>query len=107
MDYTWPEVYLDPAALAEARLPPRLGAWHGQTAPGNGRALRQRGELPASRPLVHGDRTFTALPSDVTDPAAGSFVTHLLGPGHDDSRRIAAFRAFLDDATWRRTAPPC
>ena len=43
MDYTWPELYLDAAALAEAGLPPRLGAWHGQTVPGNGRALRQRG----------------------------------------------------------------
>ncbi len=98
MYYTWPEVYLDAETLAETGLPPRLGAWHGQTVHGNARAIRQRGDLPALRPLVHGDRAFTALPSAVSYPVAGSFVTHLLGPGHDDVSRIAAFRTFLADA---------
>lgn len=98
MYYTWPEVYFDAATLSERGLPPRLGAWYGKTVHGNAREARENGELPALTPLVHGNRAFTALPDGITYPAAGSFVTHLLGAGHADPARIAAFRAFLDDA---------
>ena len=98
MYYTWPEVYFDEATLAERGLPPRLGAWYGKTVHGNAREAREQGELPALTPLVHGNQAFTALPDGITYPAAGSFVTFLLGPGHGDAARIAAFRAFLDDA---------
>ncbi len=98
MTYTWPEVYFDAPTLVERGLPPRLGAWYGKTVHGNAQDARQQGELPALTPLAHGNQAFTALPDGVTYPAAGSFVTFLLGPGHGDAARIAAFRAFLDDA---------
>jgi len=98
MTYTWPEVYFDAATLSERGLPPRLGAWYGKTVHGNAQEARERGELPALTPLAHGNHAFLALPDGITYPAAGSFVTHLLGAGHADPERIAAFRAFLDDA---------
>jgi hypothetical protein len=98
MYYTWPEIYFDPATLAERGLPPRLGAWYGLTVHGNAQRTRAAGELPALRPLVHGNVAFRALPDGVTYPAAGSFVTYLLGAGHGDPDRIAAFRAFLAEA---------
>lgn len=98
MYYTWPEVYFDAETLAARGLPPRIGAWYGQTVHGNARGARTAGELPALAPLVHGNRAFWDLPDGVGYPAAGSFVTHLLGPGHGDRARIADFRAFLDDA---------
>jgi hypothetical protein len=98
MTYTWPEVYFDEATLTGRGLPPRLGAWYGKTVHGNAREARERGELPALTPLAHGNQAFVALPDTITYPAAGSFVTHLLGAGHADGARIAAFRAFLDDA---------
>lgn len=98
MYYTWPEVFFDAETLAARGLPPRLGAWYGQTVHGHAQAARASGELPALAPLVHGNQAFRALPDGLTYPAAGSFVTHLLGPGHADPARIAAFRAFLDDA---------
>ena len=98
MYYTWPEVYFDAATLAERGLPPRLGAWYGRTVHGNAQEARANGELPALTQLVHGNQVFFALPDGITYPAAGSFVTHLLGAGHTDLARIAAFRAFLDDA---------
>jgi len=98
MYYTWPEVYFDAATLAERGLPPRLGAWYGRTVHGNAQEARANGELPALIPLVHGNQAFFALPDGITYPAAGSFATHLLGAGHADLARIAAFRAFLDDA---------
>jgi hypothetical protein len=65
---------------------------------GNAQLARAAGELPALRPLVHGNQAFRALPDGVTYPAAGSFVTYLLGAGHADPDRIAAFRAFLAEA---------
>ena len=95
---TWPEVYFDTATLTARGLPPRIGAWYGQTVHGHARAARERGELPALTPLAHGNRAFLALPDGITYPAAGSFVTYLLGPGHGDAGRIAAFRAFLEEA---------
>jgi hypothetical protein len=98
MYYTWPEVYFDEVTLAQRGLPPRIGAWYGLTVHGNARAARADGELPDLAPLVHGNRSWNALPDALTYPAAGSFVTHLLGAGHTDLARIAAFRAFLDDA---------
>ena len=98
MYYTWPEVYFDAATLAERGLPPRLGAWYGRTVHGNAQEARANGELPSLTPLAHGNQAFFALPDGITYPAAGSFVTHLLGAGHGDLERIAAFRAFLDDA---------
>ncbi len=98
MYYTWPEVYFDEATLAERGLPPRLGAWYGMTVHGNAQAALARRELPALAPLAHGNRGWNALPDTLTYPAAGSFVTHLLGAGHTDLARIAAFRAFLEDA---------
>ena len=98
MYYTWPEVYFDAATLAQRGLPPRIGAWYGQTVHGHARGARLRGELPALAPLVHGHQAFDALPDGLTYPAAGSFVTFLLGPGHADAVRIAAFRAFLEEA---------
>jgi hypothetical protein len=98
MYYTWPEVFFDTATLGERGLPPRLGAWYGLTVHGNAQRTRAAGELPALRPLVHGHQAFTALPDGVTYPAAGSFVTYLLGAGHTDLPRIAAFRAFLEAA---------
>ncbi len=98
MYYTWPEVYFDEATLAERGLPPRLGAWYGLTVHGNAQAALARGELPALAPLAHGNRAWNALPGALTYPAAGSFVTHLLGAGHADLARIAAFRGFLEDA---------
>lgn len=104
MHYTWPEVYFDAATLSARGLPPRLGAWYGKTVHGNAREARDRGELPALVPLVHGDEAFDALPDGTTYPAAGSFVTFLLGTGHADQPRIAAFRAFLDDANRARDA---
>jgi hypothetical protein len=98
MYYTWPEVYFDEATLAERGLPPRLGAWYGRTVHGNAQEARFEGDLPELAPLVHGNRVFYALPDGITYPASGSFVTFLLGPGHGEVARIAAFRAFLDDA---------
>lgn len=98
MYYTWPGVFFDEAALAERGLPPRLGAWYGRTVHGNAQEARRAGDLPDLAPLVHGNRVFYALPDGITYPASGSFVTYLLGPGHADLERIAAFRAFLDDA---------
>jgi hypothetical protein len=98
MAYTWPEVYFDAATLSERGLPPRLGAWYGLTVHGNAQRTRERGELPALTPLVHGNQAFLALPDGITYPAAGSFVTFLLDPGQTDPARIAAFRAFLDEA---------
>lgn len=98
MYYTWPEVYFDQSTLAERGLPPRLGAWYGASVHGNAQAAQASGELPALTPLAHGNRAWNALPDTLTYPAAGSFVTHLLGAGHADLERIAAFRAFLDDA---------
>lgn len=98
MYYTWPEVFFDAATLAERGLPPRIGAWYGLTVHGNAQRTRAAGELPALRPLVPGDREFRALPDGVTYPMAGSFVTYLLGPGHADLERIAAFRVFLTEA---------
>jgi len=98
MYYTWPKVYFDESTLAERGLPPRLGAWYGMTVHGNAQAARARGELPALTRLAHGNRAWNALPDTLTYPAAGSFVTHLLGAGHADLVRIAAFRAFLDEA---------
>lgn len=98
MYYTWPEVYFDEATLAERGLPPRLGAWYGLSVHGNAQAALERGELPPLLPLVHGNRAWNALPDTLTYPAAGSFVTHLLGAGHADLTRLTAFRAFLDDA---------
>jgi hypothetical protein len=104
MYYTWPEVYFDAATLAERGLPPRLGAWYGRTVHGNAQRTRAAGELPELRPLVHGDGAFRALPDAVTYPAAGSFVTYVLGAGHADPARIAAFRAFLAEADAARDA---
>jgi len=98
MYYTWPGVFFDDATLAERGLPPRLGAWFGRTVHGNAQEARRDGDLPELAPLVHGNRVFYALPDGITYPAAGSFVTYVLGPGHADLERIAAFRAFLDDA---------
>ncbi|MBW6456045.1 MAG: hypothetical protein K0A98_09155 [Trueperaceae bacterium] len=98
MTYTWPEVYFDAATLAERGLPPRLGAWYGKTVHGNAREARERGELPALTPLAHGNQAFNALPDGITYPAAGSFVTFLLGPGTGDPARIAAFQAFFEEA---------
>jgi len=98
MYYTWPEVYFDAATLSERGLPPRLGAWYGRTVHGNAQEARANGELPALTQLVHGNQVFFALPDGITYPAAGSFVTHLLGAGHSDLPRIAALRAFFDEA---------
>ncbi len=98
MAYTWPEVYFDEATLSERGLPPRLGAWYGKTVHGNAQAARERGDLPALAPLAHGNQAFLALPDGITYPAAGSFVTFLLGPGHGDAKRIADFRLFLEEA---------
>jgi hypothetical protein len=98
MAYTWPEVYFDAATLAARGLPPRIGAWYGKTVHGHAQDARERGELPALAPLAHGSQAFLALPDGITYPAAGSFVTFLLGAGHADTTRITAFRAFLEEA---------
>lgn len=98
MAYTWPEVYFDAATLSERGLPARLGAWYGKTVHGHAQEARERGELPALTPLAHGNQAFLALPDGITYPAAGSFVTFLLGPGHRDATRIAGFRHFLEEA---------
>ena len=98
MYYTWAEVYFGEDELKERALPRRIGVWRGRSVHAWSQDALAGGDLPALSPLVHGNRAFDALDDGLTYPAAGSFTTFLLGPGHEDRERIAAFRAFLSDA---------
>jgi hypothetical protein len=98
MSYTWAEVYFPDEVVRARGLPRSLGVWSGRSVHAWSRDALERGELPALAPLVHGVRAFDALDDAISYPAAGSFTTYLLGPGHVDLERIAAFRAFLSDA---------
>ena len=98
MYYTWAEVYFGEDEGRERALPQRIGVWRGRSVHAWSSGALARGDLPALPPLVHGNRAFGALDDGLTYPAAGSFTTFLLGPGHEDRERIAAFRAFLADA---------
>jgi hypothetical protein len=98
MYYTWAEVYFGEEELARRGLPRSIGVWSGRTVHAWAQEAHRRGELPALTPLVHGNRSFRSLDDALAYTAAGSFTTFLLGPGHRDLARVAAFRAFLDDA---------
>ena len=98
MFYTWPEVYFPPEEVEERDLPRTIGVWSGRSVHAWAQDARRDGTLPALSPLIHGNRAFDGLPLDVSYPAAGSFTAYLLGPGQGDPDRIAALRAFFDEA---------
>jgi hypothetical protein len=96
MYYTWPEVYLGEDGVGDR--PRRVGNWQGASVHAWALAALRNGELVPLERLVHGNAAWGELDDGVSYPLAGSFVTHLLGPGHRDLRRIAALRAFYDAA---------
>lgn len=57
--------------------------------------MLEAGELFPLDPCVHDDRYFNTLNVQDSYPAAGSFVTFLLGPVHTDPQALERFRAFL------------
>ena len=96
MYYTWPEVFFGEDGAGDR--PRRMGTWHGRSVHDWTQTALQAGELVPLERLVHGNAAWGQLDDGVSYPLAGSFVTHLLGPGHRDLERIAALRAFFDEA---------
>ncbi len=96
MYYTWPEVYFGTEGAAGRPL--RIGTWYGRSVHAWAQEALAAVELPALATLVHTNEVWRMLDDAITYPAAGSFTTFLLGPGHRDQERIAALRAFFDDA---------
>ena len=95
MYYTWPEVYF--GADVGGR-PIGMGTWYGRSVHAWAQEAQAAGELPAIVDLAFDNRAWRELDDGITYPMAGSFTTHLLGPGHSDRERIAALRAFFDEA---------
>ena len=95
MYYTWPEVYFG-ADVGDR--PIGLGTWYGRSVHAWAQEAQAAGELPPLVDLAFDDRVWRELDDAISYPMAGSFTTHLLGPGHSDLVRIAALRAFFDDA---------
>ena len=96
MYYTWPEVFFPPAEAAGR--PHRIGTWHGRSVHAWSQEALLAGELPRLATLAPGNAVWRTLDDALTYPLAGSFTTHLLGPGHRDRAQIARLRAFFDEA---------
>jgi len=99
MYYTWPSVYYTQEELDEAGMyTEKLGAWHGASVHEQSSRLLEQGKLPALEPLAHGNRVFDRLDTGRTYPAAGSFVTFLIGAAHEDLEALESFRQFVAQA---------
>lgn len=94
MYYTWPEVYFGADA---GDRPIRMGTWYGRSVHAWAQEAQAAGELPPLVDLVFDNQVWSTLEDGRSYPMAGSFTTHVLGPGHRDLQRIAALRAFFDD----------
>jgi|GEM_PF-2018462 len=101
MYYTWPEVYFVAADLAGRAG--RIGTWHGRSVHAWAQEALTRGQLPPLSALAFDNRTWSVLDSSLSYPLAGSFITHLVGPGHREAQRFAQLRRFFDDANTSAT----
>ncbi len=95
MYYTWPEVYF--GADVGGR-PIGMGTWYGRSVHAWAQEARAADELPPLVDLVFDNQVWRTLDDGRSYPLAGSFTTHLIGPGHSDPEGIAALRAFFADA---------
>ena len=96
MYYTWPKLY---CSEGEERLYERpLGAWHGCSVHQNAKKLLEEKKLPKLESLIYGNEDFGYLDSDISYPAAGSYVTFLIGEAHSDLESVTKYREFINKA---------
>ena len=93
MYYTWPLIYFcEGENILHQSL---LGTWQGRTVHCHARDLLAEGNLLEVGPCIYEDSYFKSLDIQASYPAAGSFITYLLGPAHVDPEAFENFKIFL------------
>jgi hypothetical protein len=93
MYYSWPLVYFCTASnhLHEYRM----GTWYGKSVHHYAQNQLLEGRLMPIRSCIYGDDHFKTVDTMCSYPAAGSFITFLLGPGHNDLAAMERFKGFF------------
>ena len=72
-----------------------IGAYQGKSIHQQSKELYEEDKLPEIIPLIYGNNNFNEYPESIVYPAAGSFVTYLIGKEHTNPDKIIKFRDFL------------
>lgn len=93
MYYSWPLVYYcsDSNHLHEFRM----GTWYGKSVHHYAQNRLNEGKLLSIGPCIYKNDHFETVDAMCSYPAAGSFVTFLLGPGHSDLEAVERFKGFF------------
>jgi hypothetical protein len=97
MYYSWPEFYRFPNDGTRPPLP-RIGWWKRQSVHGVSQSHLKNSKLPSIKDMISNNSLFDSTAWDITYPVAGSFVSFLLGPFHQNSKSISQMKAFFADA---------
>ncbi len=93
MYYTWPLVYF---CRGDNPLHEYLiGTWYSRTVHCHAKGLLEAGKLPEIRSSIYGNGYFDSLDVMESYPAAGSFITYLMGPAHIDMEAFEVFKEFI------------
>ena len=101
MYYTWPLVYY--CELHNTIHQCHIGTWYGKTIHCYSRDLLLKGELMAIGPCIYGNDHFETVGYRCSYPAAGSFITFLLGPGQSNPEQIEKMKAFFQHINFARS----
>jgi hypothetical protein len=101
MYYTWPLVYY--CSIHNTIHPFYIGTWYGKTVHWHARELLLKGELMEIEPCIYGDDYFHSVGPLGSYPAAGSFLTFLLGPGQCNPERIKLMKQFFARINFARS----
>ncbi len=93
MYYSWPLVYYCEAHNTLHQY--YMGTWYGKSIHWHARELLLEGELMDIGPCTYGNDYFDAVGPMASYPAAGSFITFLLGPGQTNPEQIENMKNFF------------
>jgi hypothetical protein len=93
MYYTWPLVYYCNLHNPLYRYP--IGTWYGRSVHCRARELLLQGNLLAIGPCIYENDHFESAGYQCSYPAAGSFITFLLGPGQSNPEQITKMKDFF------------
>jgi hypothetical protein len=93
MYYSWPIVYFCSASNHIHEY--RMGTWYGKSVHHYAQTQLLEGRLMAIRPCIYDNDHFGSREAMCSYPAAGSFITFLLGPGHNDLAAVERFKGFF------------